>query len=129
MAAPPPQPVLNGPVKPNRPVRVASNRDWIIPIECDAKGARVVTTGGSFSLAELQILPAEYNALYKAMHSMIDRRQATVRPGEMEYHPQIRFRVYPDGLRAYYMAYPALEPLGVPMLTEMVEPEKESGQR
>lgn len=95
-------------------------------MECTAKGARLLTAGSSFSLAELQMQPAERNPLYLALHSMIDRRQATVRPGEMEYHPQIRFRVYPDGLRAYYLAYPALELLGVPMTKELVEPEKDS---
>ncbi len=127
MLAPPQQPIVRGPVRANRPVRLSSNRDWIIPVECDAKGARVLTAGSSFSLAELQQMPADRNPLYLALKSMIDRRQATVRTGEMEYHPQLRFRVYPDGLRAYYLAYPVLELLKVPMTRELVEPEKENG--
>ena len=59
--------------------------------------------------------PADKNPLLLALRSMIDRRQATVRSGEMPYRPQIRFQVYPDGFRAYYLAYPALELLQVPM--------------
>ena len=51
----------------------------------------------------------------------IARHQASVRPGEPPYRPQIRFRVRPDGLRSYYLAYPALESLRVPMSRENVE--------
>jgi hypothetical protein len=41
----------------------------------------------------------------------------------------IRFRVRPDGLRSYYLAYPALEALHVPMSRENLEPEeKTAGQ-
>jgi hypothetical protein len=59
--------------------------------------------------------------LAKAVQQLIDRRQATVRPGDPPYRPMIRFRVRPDGLRAYYMAYPALEGLHVPMTRENLE--------
>jgi hypothetical protein len=60
---------------------------------------------------------------------MIVRRQSTVRPGEPPYRPMIRFRVRPDGLRSYYLAYPALEALHVPMSRENLEPEeKTAGQ-
>ena len=55
---------------------------------------------------------------------MIARRQATVRPGEPPYRPMIRFRVLPDGLRTYHLAYPALEALHVPMTRENVDPEE-----
>ena len=36
----------------------------------------------------------------------------------------IRFRVWPDGLRSYYLAYPALEALQVPMTRENLDPEE-----
>ena len=61
------------------------------------------------------------NQLKEAVEQLIARRQATVRPGEPPYRPLIRFRVHPEGLRAYYLAYPALEGLGVPMTRENVE--------
>jgi hypothetical protein len=56
--------------------------------------------------------------LLAALREMIDRRQATVRPGEPPYRPHIRFKVWPEGLRTYYLAYPALEVLQVPMTRE-----------
>jgi hypothetical protein len=59
------------------------------------------------------------------VQKIIARRQATIRQGEMPFRPIIRFRVHPDGLRAYYLAYPALESLGVPMSRENLQPEQE----
>jgi hypothetical protein len=126
MLVPPPRPVVRGPERQPQPVRISAHRDWIIPVECTAKGARLITAGQSFTLSELQSAAADGNPLLLALRSMINRRQATVRDGETPYRPQIRFLVYPDGLRTYYLAYPALEPLGVPMMHELVEPEKES---
>jgi hypothetical protein len=52
---------------------------------------------------------------------MIARRQATVLPGEPPYRPLLRFQVQPEGLRSYYLAYPLLAPLGVPMARENLE--------
>ena len=56
---------------------------------------------------------------------MIARRQGTVRPGEPPYRPQVRLLVRPDGLRTYYLAYPLLESLQVPMTRQNLEPEEE----
>jgi hypothetical protein len=55
---------------------------------------------------------------------MIVRRQATVRPGEPPYRPYIRFQIRPDGLRSYYLAYPVLENLGIPMARQDLEAEE-----
>jgi hypothetical protein len=52
---------------------------------------------------------------------MIARRQASVRPGEPPYRPQARFLIYPDGLRTYYLAFPALQPLGIPLTRQNVD--------
>jgi hypothetical protein len=54
---------------------------------------------------------------------MIERRQATVPEGDVPYRPLIRFRVHPDGVRAYYLAYPVLEALNVPLSRENLEAE------
>jgi hypothetical protein len=62
-----------------------------------------------------------HNVLLEVVQRMIARRQATVRPGEPPYRPMIRFRVWPDGLRSYYVAYPALEALQVPMSRENLD--------
>jgi len=39
---------------------------------------------------------------------MLERRQAVGRPGDTPLHPVIRFVVHHDGLRAFHLAYPAL---------------------
>jgi hypothetical protein len=74
-------------------------------------------------IASASLLKSEdaSNPLLEVVQQMIARRQATVRPGEPPYRPMIRFRVRPEGLRSYYLAYPALEPLHVPMTRENIE--------
>ena len=54
-------------------------------------------------------------AVLNASGYVTARRQATVRPGDPLYRPQIRFLVRPNGLRTYYLAYPLLESLQVPL--------------
>jgi hypothetical protein len=51
----------------------------------------------------------------KQIQQTIARRQASVRPGDPPYRPQLRFLVRPDGSATYYRAYPLLESLQVPM--------------
>ena len=63
------------------------------------------------------------NPLEQAVRQLIDRRQATVQPGDFPYRPQIRFLIRPDGLQSYYLAYPVLAPLNVPMMRQNVEEE------
>jgi hypothetical protein len=64
------------------------------------------------------------NLLLQAVKQMIDRRQAMVRAGEPPYRPIVRFQVRPDGLQAYYLAFPALESLQVPMMRENLRHEE-----
>jgi hypothetical protein len=96
-------------------VRVAGGRDWIIPIDCFADA--IVVPAGSRTRLEVSLLQRSEgaDALRNAVRSMIERRQATVRPGEVPFKPQLRFLVRPEGLRTYYLAFPALESLQVPM--------------
>jgi hypothetical protein len=110
---------------PPRPVRQSSNRDWIIPVECNADAVVLPTVGKSFALNELAAARPNASPLLQTVSELIERRQATVRKGELEYHPQIRFVVAPDGFRAYYLAYPALEYLRIPMLKEQKQPTEE----
>ena len=96
-------------------MRLVSNRDLIIPIECDADSV-IVPAGGSHRilLADLQHKDGAAD-LRSAVTDIINRRQSTVRANEVPYRPQVRFLVRPDGLKTYYSAFPALEPLQVPM--------------
>jgi hypothetical protein len=109
---------------PPRPGPLVGNRDWIIPIECTADALVLPSSGQRITIAELSRGDTRRNALLQSVQRMIARRQATVRPGEPPYRPMIRFRVWPDGLRSYYLAYPALEALQVPMTRENLDPEE-----
>jgi hypothetical protein len=103
-----------------------NNRDWVIPIECRANAVVVLPAGQAIVSSTLAPGASDSNLLRDLVGGMIARRQATVRPGEPPYRPLIRFRVRPDGLRSYYLAYPALETLGVPMSRESIDPDEES---
>ncbi|HXG09168.1 MAG TPA: hypothetical protein VNK04_05205 [Gemmataceae bacterium] len=99
---------------PPRPIRLSGNRDLIIQVECTA-GA-VVLHPTRLRIPTTALTPrGDANPLVQAVRQMITRRQASVRPGETPYRPQVRFLVRPDGLRAFHLAYPALEALRLPM--------------
>jgi hypothetical protein len=104
-----------------RPNVWVSNRDWIIAIECTTDALVLSPSGQRFSTTALA--PGD-NSLLENVRQMIARRQASVRPGEPPYRPMIRFRVHPDGLRSYYLAYPVLEALRVPMSRENLDQEE-----
>jgi hypothetical protein len=112
-----------------RPSLFTRNRDWIIPIECTADALVIPSLGQRIPVAALMQSAADVNPLLEAVKKMIARRQATVQPEEPPYRPMIHFRVHPDGVRTYYLAYPALEALHVPMARENVQPEEEAKSR
>ena len=99
------------------PDRIYGNRDWLILIECTADSL-VISPGGKRILNADLVASKVDNVLFTTVQQMIARRQAMVRPGEPAYRPMIRFLVRPDGLRSYYLAFPALETLQVPMTRE-----------
>ncbi len=102
-----------------RPIRLIGNRDWIIPIECRADGVVLRNAGQKFTTTSLT--GGAENPLLLTLRQTIARRQATVRPGEPPYRPQLRFLIYPDGLKTYYTALSAVDPLGVTVTRQNVE--------
>jgi hypothetical protein len=111
------------PVSPPPFIHRFGNRDFIIVLECTADAVLVQPWGTRFPLATLPNKPGPDVAMVRSVQQRIAQRQASVRPGEPPYRPLIRFKVRPEGLRAYYQAYPLLEPLGIPMTREdMQEP-------
>ncbi len=54
------------------------------------------------------------NPLLQCVQQLIDRKQATVRRGDIPYRPEVRFLVHPDADRTYHLAYPTLDSLAAP---------------
>lgn len=95
-----------------RPARL-SDRDWIIYIECCPEGVVLYPAHIEFPVDALTA-PPEKNGLLAAVRQMIERRQATLRPGDVPYRPEVRFLVRPGSLRTFHSTYPALDFLPVP---------------
>jgi hypothetical protein len=123
-AEPPKNPIR---ALPPRPRSVYGNRDWVIGVECRGDAVVLLSTGATLPLATLYQTSGTH-PLQEAVRQMIARRQASVRPGEPPYKPQIRFLVRPNGFRTYYLAYPALEGLQVPMSRENLDAEEDAQQ-
>jgi hypothetical protein len=112
-----------------QPTRFISNRDWIIPIDCRADVVVLYPSGREFKAADLTVKGSD-NPLVQAVKHMIERRQASVPPGEPPYRPQVRFLIRPDGMRSFFLAYPPLDVLRVPMTRQNLEADEEvSGGR
>jgi hypothetical protein len=99
------------------------DRDWVIPVECTADAIVLRTPKAHIPTALLKSDAKAGPLVVGALRQLIDRRQATVRPGEAPYRPKIRFRVHRDGQRSYYFAYPLFERLGIPMARQDLEAE------
>jgi hypothetical protein len=101
--------------------RLLGNRDWIIYIECSSTAAVVKQGAQRFTVEALSAAAKGEHPLARAVREIIARRQASVLPGEPPYRPLLRFQVQPDGLPSYYLAYPLLAPLALPMTRENVQ--------
>jgi len=104
-----------------RAVNLNGDRDWLIYVECTNEGVMLYPSQTFIPLTALKRGPA--NPLQQNVQQMIDRRQAAVRPGEAPYRPQVRFLVRPESMRAYHVAYPALDAVSVPMTRYNLKPE------
>jgi hypothetical protein len=107
----------------------ALNRDWVIPVECQADSALLIPGRVRFSATALAPTSGTVHPLAQAVQQLIARRQATVAPGDPPYRPRILFQVRPEGLRTYYLAYPLLESLRLPMARENVSAKEAPSNR
>jgi hypothetical protein len=105
--------------------RMLGNRDWILYVECHTDGVILKFGNQKFSMQELSSRNAGDNPLVRAVRQVVARRQSTVAEGEPPYRPILRFQVWPDGLASYYLAYPLLQSLQLPMARENVDPRKD----
>jgi hypothetical protein len=99
--------------------KMLGNKDFIITIDCYADRVTVFPGSAPFRWTSANTQATD-QALAQFVANLIERRQASVRPGEPPYRPLIRFQVSAEGLRSYYHVYPLLERLGVPMTRENV---------
>jgi len=112
-------------------VRRYVRREWNIFIECKADQV-VVYPGDSRISATSLVGSAKTNnrPLFETVQQMITRHQAVIAPAEAKKNqplpfPQIRFLVRPDGLRTYFLAFPELAPLRVPMTRENLDADED----
>jgi hypothetical protein len=102
--------------------KVVSDRDWNVTLSCTAKGVKLLLTQEEFSLAALQTHYPGEHPIHQAVRQLVEKKQATVRPGEPPYRPTLRFEVPPDGLRPYLVANAVLQDLGLPVVRHNFNP-------
>ena len=62
-------------------------------------------------------------SLLLTLQQMINRRQESVRPGDLPYRPQVRFLVRPEHERTFHLAYPTLDRLPATKTRQTLGPE------
>ena len=94
--------------------RLTGNRDFVLTVECFDNKVVLTPPGRTFDLNT----PDAVAQVTNLIKNLVDRRQASVRPGEPPYRPLLHFRVQADGRRTYYAVYPRLAEFGFPMSRE-----------
>jgi len=116
-------------------VRRYLRREWNIFVECTADQIIVYPGGERISASALgDHGKAGSRPLLRAVEQMTARRQAVISSLEMPKDnsastPQIRFLLRPDGLRTYFLAYPELESLHLPMTRENLDADEDVVRR
>ena len=88
------------------------SREWQIILECQADGVVLEASGRRFSMAEVY---EPGTALRAAVQELVLAKRQRL----PDVRPEIRFLIRPEGLRAYYAAAAALEPLRLPTQFEV----------
>lgn len=99
---------------------ILGNKDFVITIDCFTDHVTIFPGGVQYRWTAADTREVD-RAVVQTVTKLIERRQASVRPGDPPYRPLIRFQVSPEGLRSYYQVYPLLEHLRIPMTRENVE--------
>jgi predicted acylesterase/phospholipase RssA len=88
-------------------------REWQIILECRADSVVLERTNQRFELAKLS---GHGNPLAAAVADLIIKKRERL----PDVRPELKFHIRPEGLRAYYAAAAALEPLALPAKWEVV---------
>ena len=94
----------------------------MIYVECRADGVVLRNAGQKFAPPSA----GGDNPLLQSLRQTIARRQATVRPGEPLYRPEVRFLVRPDALKTYHLAYPAVDGLPAEKKAQNLGPDEDA---
>jgi len=107
---------------PLRAARLFADRDWVIYVECKFEE---ILVHPNRLVIPTNLLASEEGVkrFVQEIEKMITRKQSTVRAGEPPYRPEVRFLVWPDGLRPYHLSYPALQSAGIKQKRQNLESE------
>jgi hypothetical protein len=108
-----------------RPAWLSGNRDYIILVECTGNAVIVHPQRLRIAADTLSTGKGGDLRLVQAVQQMIDRRQSTVRSGELAYRPQVRLLVRPNAVLTMHQAYPVLQRLGVAMTRQNIEQDED----
>ena len=107
---------------PLRAARLFADRDWIIYVEC--KFEEILVHPNRLVIPTSLLASEEgVKRFVQEIEKMITRKQSTVRAGEPPYRPEVRFLVWPDGLKPYHLSYPALQSAGIKQKRQNLESE------
>ena len=107
---------------PLRAARLFADRDWVIYVEC--KFEEILVHPNRLVIPTSLLASEEgIKRFVQEIEKMITRKQSTVRAGEPPYRPEVRFLVWPDGLRPYHLSYPALQSAGIKQTRQNLESE------
>ncbi|MCY2942775.1 MAG: hypothetical protein NTV50_14050 [Planctomycetota bacterium] len=98
------------------------SRDWVIYVEC--KFEEILVHPNRLVIPTSLLASEEgVKRFVQEIEKMITRKQSTVRAGEPPYRPEVRFLVWPDGLKPYHLSYPALQLAGIKQKRQNLESE------
>lgn len=107
---------------PLRAARLFADRDWVIYVEC--KFEEILVHPNRLVIPTSLLASEEgVKRFVQEIEKMITRKQSTVRIGEPPYRPEVRFLVWPDGLKPYHLSYPALQMAGIKQKRQNLESE------
>ncbi len=104
---------------PRRPAPLQAEGEWVLVVECDGQGVRLSPSRLSIPLEDLRRDQQGGALLLQTVQGLLQQRRAAVRPNDPPLRPVVRFLVRPDGLRAFHLAYPALNAVDAAKRTVM----------
>jgi hypothetical protein len=101
---------------------IGGTRDYVIFVECRRDEVVLYPSQKRFPIDKLSHSP-HHNPFLQAVSQMVARRESLNRTLTKPPKTQVRFLLQPDGLQAYHLAFPALDPLTVDKTRQNLQPE------